>query len=253
MNHSNLVSIITPNYNCERFIAQTIDSVLAQTYQNWEMIIVDDCSTDNSYNIAVEYAKNDKRIIVLRNESNSGAAISRNKALDNAKGEYIAFLDSDDLWEQNKLEKQLKFMEENNCDFSFSRYSLIDEENNSLGKTANIVKKLSYFKLLHHDYIGCLTAMYRFDIAKDIRSYNIKNNNDYGLFLQVVKKAKNAMGINEILAFYRIRRAGISRKKFKKVKPYFELMRKYLHIPYIFACWFLFCNILIGKVYKYKM
>ena len=253
MNHSNLVSIITPNYNCERFIAQTIDSVLAQTYQNWEMIIVDDCSTDNSYNIAVEYAKNDKRIIVLRNESNSGAAISRNKALDNAKGEYIAFLDSDDLWEQNKLEKQLKFMEENNCDFSFSRYSLIDEENNSLGKTANIVKKLSYFKLLHHDYIGCLTAMYRFDIAKDIRSYNIKNNNDYGLFLQVVKKAKNAMGINEILAFYRIRRAGISRKKFKKVKPYFELMRTYLHIPYIFACWFLFCNILIGKVYKYKM
>lgn len=253
MNQSSLVSIITPNYNCERFIAQTIDSVLSQTYQNWEMIIVDDCSTDNSYNIAVEYAKNDKRIIVLRNESNSGAAISRNKALDNAKGEYIAFLDSDDLWEQNKLEKQLKFMEENNCDFSFSRYSLIDEENNSLGKTANIVKKLSYFKLLHHDYIGCLTAMYRFDIAKDIRSYNIKNNNDYGLFLQVVKKAKNAMGINEVLAFYRIRRAGISRKKFKKVKPYFELMRKYLHIPYIFACWFLFCNILIGKVYKYKM
>lgn len=248
----NLISIITPNFNCERFIAQTIESVIMQTYSNWEMIIVDDCSTDKSYEIALEYAKKDERIKVIRNESNSGAAISRNNALNMAGGEYIAFLDSDDLWEENKLEKQISFMQKYNCDFCFCRYDLIDEENSPLGKTARVLEKLSYYKLLHHDFIGCLTAIYRRDFAGDIRSFNIKNNNDYGLFLQVVKRAKNAMGMKEVLAHYRIRESGISRKKFKKVKPYFELMRKYLHIPFFLACYFLVTNILIGKIYKYE-
>ncbi len=249
---TNLISIITPNFNCEKYISQTIESVLAQTYANWEMIIVDDCSTDNSYQIALDYAAKDNRIKVIKNDKNSGAAISRNNALDIAKGDYIAFLDSDDLWEKDKLERQLKFMQENNCDFSFTRYDLIDEDNNSLNKTAKIVKKLTYFKYLHHCYTGCLTVMYKFDIAKDIRSFNIMNNNDYGLFLQVVKKASKAMGINEVFAHYRIRKSSISRKKFKKVKPYFELMRKYLHIPAIIVCWLLFANILIGKIWKYE-
>ena len=248
----NLVSIITPNYNCAASIARTIESVIAQTYKEWEMLIVDDCSTDGSYEIALDYAAKDSRIKVLRNEKNSGAAVSRNKALDLAQGEFIAFLDSDDLWEPEKLEKQIAFMRENKCDFCYSRYDLIDEDNLPIGKIARIPKKLSYWKLLHHDYIGCLTAVYRSDFAKDLRSFNIKNNNDYGLFLQVVKKAKNAMGLKEILAHYRIRKSGISRKKFKKVKPYFELMHNYLHYPYIICCWFLFTNILIGKVYKYE-
>ncbi len=249
---SSLVSIITPNYNCVRFISQTIDSVLSQTYKNWELLIVDDCSTDGSYEIALDYAEKDKRIKVLRNEKNSGAAISRNHALDIAKGEYIAFLDSDDVWESKKLEKQISFMQENNCDFCFSRYDLIDEENNPFGKIVRIVKNLSYKKLLHHDFIGCLTAIYRREIAENIRSFPIKNNNDYGLFLQVVRNAKNAMGIYEVLAHYRIRKSGISRKKFKKVKPYFELMHKYMHYPYILSCWFLFTNVLIGKIWKYE-
>ena len=249
---SNLISIITPNYNCERFISQTIESVLAQSYTNWEMIIVDDCSTDKSYQIALDYAGKDSRIKVLRNEKNSGAAVSRNNALDVAKGDYIAFLDSDDLWEPQKLEKQISFMLENSCDFCYTRYDLINENNEGTGKIARIPNRLSYSKLLHHDFIGCLTAIYRFDIAREIRSFNIKNNNDYGLFLQVVKNAKNPCGLQNVLAHYRIRQSGISRKKFKKVKPYFELMRKYLHIPVIIACWFLFTNIFIGKVWKYE-
>lgn len=247
-----MITIITPNYNCERFIDQTIKSVLAQTYSDWEMIIIDDCSTDNSYQIALEYASKDSRIKVIRNEVNSGAAVSRNNALDIAKGEYIAFLDSDDLWESDKLEMQLKFMQENNCDFCYSRYDLIDENNASLNKTAKIVKRLSYFKYLHHCYTGCLTVMYKYSITKDIRSFNIKNNNDYGLFLQIVKRTKRAMGMNEVLAHYRIRKSGISRKKLNKVKPYFELMHNHLHFPYIVSCWFLFTNILIGKVWKYE-
>lgn len=252
MNQTCLISIITPNFNGEKFITQTIESVISQTYSNWEMIIVDDYSSDKSYEIALDYSKKDSRIKVIRNETNLGAAISRNRAIDIAKGEYITFLDSDDLWEPKKLELQLHFMQDNNCDFSFTRYNLIDENNQSLNKTARIIKKLTYYKYLHHCYTGCLTVMYRFDIAKDIRSFNIKNNNDYGLFLQVVKNAKNALGINEILAHYRIRKSSISRNKMKKVKPYFELMHNHLHISYFCVCYFLFTNILIGKIWKYE-
>lgn len=139
---SSLVSIITPNYNCARFIAQTIESVLAQTHTDWEMLIV----------------------------------------LDAAQGEYIAFLASDDLWKPCKLERQIAFMSQHVCDFSYSRYDLIDEDGSPLGKTARIPVKLTYRKLLHHDFIGCLTAVYRADFVRDIRSFIIKNNNDYGLF-----------------------------------------------------------------------
>lgn len=248
----NLVSIIVPNYNCSKYIKETIESVLAQTYTNWEMLIVDDCSTDESFNIAHSYAIKDSRIKLFQNKINSGAAISRNNALDLAKGEYVAFLDSDDLWECDKLQKQIKFMNENCVDFCYSRYDLIDEEGTSLGVIARIPKKLSFLKLLHHDFIGCLTAIYRFDISKNIRSINIKNNNDYGLFLQVIRNSKNAMGINDILAHYRIRKNGISRKKLRKVKPFFELMHDYMHYPYLLCCWFLFTNIFIGKIFKYQ-
>ena len=122
-----MISIITPNYNCVKFIAETIESVLAQTYQNWEMIIVDDCSTDGSYEIALKYAEKDKRIKIFRMDHNSGAAYCRNKGIELSKGEYIAFLDSDDLWMPEKLEKQVEFMIANNCDFSFTEYQIIKE------------------------------------------------------------------------------------------------------------------------------
>lgn len=253
MNKNNpLISIITPNYNCSRFITETIESVLAQTYTNWEMIIVDDCSTDDSYQIALNYAAKDLRIKVLQNEQNSGAAFSRNSALDIAQGEYIAFLDSDDLWENNKLEKQIAFMQENNCDFSYTIYDLFDENSESLNKRVRIPNELSYFKYLHHCYTGCLTVMYKKEIAENIRSFLIKNNNDYGLFLQVIKKSKNAMGLKECLAHYRIRSSSISRKKLGKIKPYFQLMHDNLHLPYLISCWFLFTNIFIGKTWKYE-
>ena len=247
-----MISIITPNYNCGDYISETIESVLLQTYSNWELIIVDDCSSDDSYKIALDYAKKDSRIKVIRNETNLGTAISRNKALDIAKGDYIAFLDSDDLWEKDKLELQLNFMQENNCDFSFSQYDLIDEKGLSLNKTAKVIKHLTYSKYLHHCFTGCLTVMYKIEIAKELRSFNIRSNNDYGLFLQVVRKSKKAMGINKVLAHYRIRQSSISRKKVKKIKPFFELMWKHLHIPFLYACWLLFTNILIGKIWKYE-
>jgi teichuronic acid biosynthesis glycosyltransferase TuaG len=127
-----LISIITPCYNSEQYIRQAIESVLAQTYQNWEMIIVDDCSTDRGFQIALEYAEKYSRIRVYRQEQNGGAAIARNKAIMESRGKYVAFLDSDDLWLPEKLEKQLRFMQENKSDFSFTEYEHIIDNGGEL-------------------------------------------------------------------------------------------------------------------------
>ncbi|MCF0124660.1 MAG: hypothetical protein HUJ68_02700, partial [Clostridia bacterium] len=137
-------------------------------------------------------------------------------------------------------------------DFSFTRYNLINEKDEEIGKTTRYVKKLSYFKYLHHCFTGCLTVMYKKSIAPEIRSYNIKNNNDYGLFLQIVKNCENASGMPDLTAHYRIRSKSISRNKFHKIKPYMQLMHDNLKFPYVLCCWFLFTNVVIGKIWKYE-
>lgn len=246
-----LISIITPNYNCGRFIAQTIESVRAQTYTNWEMLIVDDCSTDDSYQIALEYAQKDPRIKVFQNEKNSGAAISRNKAIELSQGEYLAFLDSDDLWLPEKLEKQLQFMQENDCDFSFTEYEHIDEDNNSLLKVAKVIKKLSYTKMMLHCWPGCLTVMYSQKKEK-IYGPDIKKNNDHALFLRVLKASKNAKGLPMLLAKYRIRKGSISRKKTTIIKHYIKVIHEFEKKTRIIAVFCVFTHVLIKVFFKYK-
>lgn len=248
----NLVSIITPNYNCGCFIAQTIESVLAQTYTLWEMLIVDDCSTDNSYEIALEYAAKDSRIKVICNEKNSGAAVSRNKALELAQGEFIAFLDSDDLWMPDKLEKQITFIRENNCDFSFTEYEHIDEDNNSLHQVANVTKHLSYRKMMMHCWPGCLTVMYNQNVTGKVYAEDIKKNNDHALFLRVLKKCHNAMGMKELLAKYRIRKGSISSKKSAIIKYYIQVIHEFENQPLVFAWFCVFTHVFAKTFLKYK-
>ena len=248
----NLVSIITPNYNCGRFIAQTIESVLAQTYTIWEMIIVDDCSTDDSVKIAQSYAAKDSRIKVIQNEKNSGAAISRNKAIEMAQGEFIAFLDSDDLWMPEKLEKQISFMRDNNCDFSFCEYEHIDEENKSLLKVAKVIKKLTYSKMMFHCFPGCLTVMYNQDAVGEVYAKDIKKNNDNALFYPVLKKSKNAMGIPVCLALYRIRKGSISRNKFKMIKPYITVLHDFEGHNILLSYFCVLTHFVIKILFKYK-
>lgn len=248
----NLVSIITPNYNCARFIAQTIESVVSQTYSQWEMLIVDDCSTDNSVQIAEQYAAKDKRITVIRNEKNSGAAVSRNKALEIAQGEFIAFLDSDDLWMPDKLEKQIAFMRENNCDFSFTEYEHIDEENNRLHQIANVTKHLSYNKMLMHCWPGCLTVMYNQNVVGKVYAEDIKKNNDHALFLRVLKKCHNAMGMKALLAKYRIRKGSISSKKSAIIKYYIQVIHEFEKKPIIFAWFCVFTHVFVKSFLKYR-
>lgn len=221
---SELVSIIMPSYNTARFIAQTIESVLAQTYQNWELIIVDDCSTDDTDAVVAAFA--DPRIRYLKNKKNSGAAVSRNYALREAKGRWIAFLDSDDLWVPEKLEKQLRFMEESGYAFSYANYIEIDEQSLPLGVMVTGPKKITKAGMHAYCWPGCLTVMYDVKVVGLVQIVDIKKNNDYAMWLRAVEKADCYL-LNETLGHYRKRAGSISRHGYAKlIKWHYKLFRE---------------------------
>lgn len=207
-----LVSIITPSYNSEKFISMTIDSVLRQTYRNWEMIIVDDASTDNTCTIIYDYCKKDNRIKLIRLKKNSGAAVARNRAIEKSKGKYIAFLDSDDIWLPEKLKIQVEFMLKNKHLFTYSAYKKIDEYGIKIG-IVGVPEKISYNGLLKTCVIGCLTAVYDAEMLGKIPMPLIEKRQDFGLWLKILKKIKFAYGIKEPLALYRVRHNSISSNK----------------------------------------
>ncbi len=201
-----LVSIIMPSYNTAAFIEQTINSVLMQTYQNWELIIVDDCSSDNTDEI-VEHFLVDKRIRYLKNDHNFGAAVSRNRALREAKGKWIAFLDSDDLWMPEKLMRQIQFMEKHNFHFSYTNYSEIDEIGKFNGITVTGPKRITKTGMFNYCWPGCLTVMYDREYVGLIQIKDIKKNNDYAMWLKVCQKSDCYL-LNKCLAQYRKGRQG---------------------------------------------
>lgn len=205
---NDLVSIIMPSFNTGKFIVKTIKSVQKQSYKNWELIIVDDCSTDNTDEI-VKNCLSDSRIRYFKNKKNSGAAVSRNKALREAKGKWIAFLDSDDLWKPDKLEKQILFMEKNNYHFSYTKYVEIDENSKSLGVYVSGPPKITRTGMYNYCWPGCLTVMYDRSVVGDIQIKDIRKNNDYAIWLKVCKKADCYL-LDECLAGYRKRSGSIS-------------------------------------------
>ena len=200
-----LVSIIMPSYNTGSFIEKSIQSVLNQTYSNWELIIVDDCSTDNTLEILEKI--NDDRIIILKNDRNSGAAVSRNKALRKAKGQWVAFLDSDDLWHPENLEKQIAFMKANKYYFSYTNYEEIDMEGNKTGVKVTGPKKITKTGMFNYCWPGCLTVMYDAEKVGLIQIADIKKNNDYAIWLKVSQKAECYL-LDEFLGLYRKGRIG---------------------------------------------
>ncbi len=222
-----LVSVIMPNYNGEKFLAETTGSVLAQTYQNWELLITDDCSTDGSVAIASSYAEKDPRIKLFVQEKNSGAAEARNRSLREAKGKWVAFLDSDDVWLPEKLEKQIAFMEENGYKFSYTKYEHIDENSERMGVVVVGPKKLGKRRMFHYCYPGCLTVMYDAETVGVLQIDERVGNgeNDYALWLKAVKKAP-CYYLDEILAQYRVRKVSLSHgRKMRLVKNHYYLMR----------------------------
>ena len=200
-----LVSIIMPSYNTASFIKETIQSVLNQTYSKWELIIVDDCSTDNTDEV-LEYIK-DSRIRYFKNDKNLGAAVSRNKALREARGQWIAYLDSDDLWMPEKLEKQICFMESNGYAFSYTNYEEIDVDGNKTGVKVSGPKRITKTGMFNYCWPGCLTVMFDANKIGIVQIQDIKKNNDYAMWLKICKKA-NCYLLDDFLAQYRKGRTG---------------------------------------------
>lgn len=218
-----LVSIIMPTYNCSQFIRESIDSVLAQTYTNWELLIVDDCSIDNTEEIVAMYK--DPRIRYMRNEQNFGAALTRNKALREAKGRYVAFLDSDDLWLPEKLKKQIAFMEKNGYAFTYHEYTEIDEESKPLGVYVSGKKIVGQWGMKSCCWPGCLTVIYDTQVVGLIQIPDIKKDNDSAMWLQIIKKADCYL-LSENLAKYRRRKGSITPTSiWKKIGWHYILFR----------------------------
>lgn len=256
MKYSCLVSIIMPSWNCDRFVEESILSILAQTYTNWELLFQDDCSTDETRGIVLEYASRDARIKYECNSENSGAAITRNNAIKRAKGRWIAFLDSDDLWLPNKLEKQVRFMQENNYAFTYTEYQEINEQSEFLGIKVSGPKKITKLGMYAYCWPGCLTVMYDANIVGLLEIVDIKKNNDYAMWLQIITKADCYL-LPEVLAQYRKREGSISSHSyFKLVKWHYRLFReadnKNPFVAVLLTCFNLFFGLLKKCVYVNK-
>lgn len=248
INIDDLVSIITPSYNTAQYIGETIQCVLNQTYTNWEMIIIDDCSTDDTDKVISSF--DDKRIFYFKNEVNSGAAISRNCALLKARGRWIAFLDSDDLWLPNKLEKQINFMKKNHYSFSCTYCELIDASSKDLKKISKSPLHITKTAMYYYCWPGCLTVMYDVQIIGLIQIENLKRNNDYAMWLKVVKKT-DCYCLPEILSKYRVRNNSISHTKLSKlIYSHYILFRKAEKKSPLIALLYTLRNLIFGMFRK---
>ena len=246
---NDLVSIIMPSYKCGQFIVESIKSVQAQTYQNWELIVVDDCSGDDTISTVLTYKKNDSRISLYQNSNNSGAAVSRNVALRYAKGRWIAFLGSDDLWEPTKLEKQIMFMEENGYAFTYHEYKEIDEQDKELGVYVSGKEHVGKFDMFSCCWPGCLSVMYDASKIGLIQINDIKKNNDTAMWLKVIRKADCYL-LPECLGKYRRRANSITPKPlWMRIWAHYPLFRVAEKMNPIAATFWVIMNV-FGNAYK---
>lgn len=225
------ISIIVPCYNAFGTITQTIESVLAQSYSDWEMIIVDDCSTDNSADIIKSYVARDSRIKYFRTDKASGSpSLPRNIGIENSQGEYIAFLDADDIWFADKLEKQIRFMSLNQYDLVYSYYEKMDYCGQRSRRIIRTRRKSEYYDLLKSNSIPCLTSIIRRRIIGDVRFKQIPQE-DFCFWLDILKKGFTAYNLCEVTALYREANNSRSSNKFDMLKGYWNVIRNHQHIP----------------------
>ena len=234
---NNLVSIITPSFNSSKYIKETVDSVLRQTYENWELIIVDDGSKDSSANIIKDLTNTDTRIKGFYLDKNIGAAEARNVAILQAKGKYIAFLDSNDLWELEKLEKQISFMQTEDIAFSFSTYQPMSEDGSKLYSIIHAPKIVTYSAYLKNTIIGCLTVVIDREKAGDFEMPNIRSSHDMALWLLIMKRGFDAYGLDENLARYRIVSASNTSSKWRAAKDVWKIYREVENLSFLYSSW----------------
>lgn len=235
-----LVSIITPVYNAESFLSETIESMKNQTYKNWEMILVDDCSKDNSANIIKEFQRSDERIKYIKLEKNSGASVSRNTGIKNAKGRFIAFVDSDDLWKPEKLEKQISYMINNKLGFTFTSYRYMKENGELTNKVAKAPYKIDYEGLLKNTIIGCSTVVIDKGVVGDFEMPHVRRGQDTATWLKILRDEKYAYGIEEDLVNYRLVGDSLSSNKIKAIKRTWNTYRNVEKLGIFKSC-YVFC------------
>lgn len=252
-----LVSIITPSYNSEKYIAETILSVQGQTYLQWELIIVDDGSVDQTEQIVLGFVKNDPRINFVRLLNNSGAGVARNHGLGLATGRFISFLDSDDLWRPLKLERQVNFLLSSHSPFTFCYYDCINEQGKPVGKRITAPRELSYRQLFYCNYVGNLTGIYDADYFGKIPISSQRKRQDWIVWLTILKKVKKAQPVQESLALYRTRENSISSFKWSLLGHNYSIYRSYHKMNVVFSLaamvGFLFTQLLIKPWYVERL
>jgi len=248
----NLVSVIIPVFNSEKFIVEAIKSVLAQTYQNFEIILVDDCSTDNSVSLIEILRKNEPRIHLFKNKVNSGAAISRNRALNEANGQYVAFLDSDDSWYPNKLSQQINLMINKNAFLIFGSIEMVNEYGELVSRKKYVPDSINYDGLLKNTIIATSTVVIDRNKTGYFRMPNIRSGQDYATWLQLLRGNKTAYAIREPVTRYRKIEGSLSSKKTKNWKKVFNIQVNYEGISPIRAYFNCFCYI-VNAIKKYYL
>ncbi len=231
------VSVIMPIYNSEKFLEETVLSVLNQTSKNFELLVVDDCSSDCSYELIKEIALNDSRIRTFQLKCNSGAAEARNKALSEAKGRFITFIDADDLWDNDKIEKQLSFMKDNSVGFSCTSYRVIDEDGNDLNKKIHMKKKVDYHGFLANNLLQTVGIMVDTNqIGKNlIKMPNLRRRQDAATWLQILKQGNICYGMPDVLASYRRVKGSLSSNKIKAVSGVWYMYRNVEELPVLYS------------------
>jgi teichuronic acid biosynthesis glycosyltransferase TuaG len=231
-----LVSVITPSWNVERLIGETIESVQAQTFRDWELLVADDCSTDQTAAVVGRYAASDPRIRLIRQPRNGGPALARQAAIDHAQGRFLAFLDSDDLWLPPKLERQLAFTERTRAPLSYTAFRRIDEEGLATGRLVNVPDSLTYEQLLKNTSIATLTALVDRERAGKVAMKN-EPYDDFCLWLSILRPGLVARGLNEDLARYRVRGHSVSSRPMRSAGWVWHIYRKVEKLPLIKASW----------------
>jgi Glycosyltransferases involved in cell wall biogenesis len=249
MNSKFLVSVIMPCYNASSYLKQSIESVLAQTYPNWELILVDDASTDNSLALAEKFSKQDSRIRCFAQNANSGIAATRNKALDEAKGRFVAFLDNDDLWHPRKLEIQVQWMLEKQIAFSYTAYNLMNANGSLLGKSIATAGNLQYNDYLKNTIIGCGTVMLDIQKVGKVRMPDYRTSEDMALWLSILHRGFVAYAIDEVLMTYRLRPNSASANKWKAAKDVWMVYRKHEQLS-VFQSLYNFCGYVFNSIKK---
>lgn len=240
-----LVSIIMPSFNNGKYLNDSINGVINQTYQNWELLIIDDCSIDESVSIIKKYVKLDERIKLYKNKENSGVALTRNKGIEESKGRYICFLDADDIWDMNKIKKQVDFMSRTSCSFCYTAYEFANNDGIPNGKIVNVPTKINYKQALKNTTIFTSTVMFDMNYLKksDIYMPNIRRGQDTATWWQVLKRIEYAYGINEVLSYYRRSAHTLSSNKLTALKRTWVLYRNVEEFGLItssyYFCWYL--------------